>query len=653
MELQFLWIEYFRKVRKQAFDFSPELNFTVTQKGPFQYSLGITVNPHFCNPYPRPLLNLTGIAGQNGSGKSTLLNCLKLLYGDLSNLIGPLIFCHFEPTTRTLHTHYFNGGGQMPDPLEVTLDCAPEVYERFNVLLPSSYQISHPLLNTNRVKGLGFEFEKLHCAYLSSNFDHTIEEYYNGIINVSTKKKLDKYLNSYIPQAEKKAVKESKQKEKKIPKIEFGSSHLREFYKEELQSNIKLITYANQRKRGSLPDLPREMVLTFNFNDFTFLMDEPDKPVLLNPAALGRIHELARRRFEMANDKRKLFKELLYLCIFYYAIRYDLFTDELKSSNVETVSDMLARLASTQGDIIEEVRRELEKVRLSQANNKDLSRVQDLLGPKLDKAIDKAPFDDKLMSTSSIVDFPFRIDANLWSLLSHVYDFQFGLDTTFLDYHWEHDLSTGEQARLNNYSRLYEIKRQIRGGFLLLLIDEGDLYYHPQWQKNYLNDLVDGLEFIFSNNNVQVIITTHSPFILSDIPRQNVIYLKRSKTEDGDVRCEVSDNEHHIQTFGANIHELFTDSFFLSNGLMGEFARSYIDRLIKEVKNELVISSKKFEENYKNRIGLVGDQFIKAKLLEMVARRVEADVVDQILEDRTGELAQLKRIRDEKRGKQP
>ena len=51
----------------------------------------------------------------------------------------------------------------------------------------------------------------------------------------------------------------------------------------------------------------------------------------------------------------------------------------------------------------------------------------------------------------------------------------------------------------------------------LIMIDEIDLHLHPRWQQSILKDLQKAFP------NVQFIVTTHSPFVLSSI-ENSVIY---------------------------------------------------------------------------------------------------------------------------------
>lgn len=58
----------------------------------------------------------------------------------------------------------------------------------------------------------------------------------------------------------------------------------------------------------------------------------------------------------------------------------------------------------------------------------------------------------------------------------------------------------------------------------IVLIDEVDLHLHPRWQQVVLTQLQD----IF--RNTQFIVTTHSPQVLTSVPRQNIRVLEKTET---------------------------------------------------------------------------------------------------------------------------
>lgn len=97
------------------------------------------------------------------------------------------------------------------------------------------------------------------------------------------------------------------------------------------------------------------------------------------------------------------------------------------------------------------------------------------------------------------------------------------------------DQSSGEQAILTLLSRLKLIpvfvpligqKSLELNKNMILLIDEIDLFVHPEWQRKLTNHLINELETNFFNHQIQIILTTHSPFVLSDIPVENCTFLE-------------------------------------------------------------------------------------------------------------------------------
>lgn len=68
----------------------------------------------------------------------------------------------------------------------------------------------------------------------------------------------------------------------------------------------------------------------------------------------------------------------------------------------------------------------------------------------------------------------------------------------------------------------------------VLLIDEAENHLHPKWQKTFLNDILE----IFPN--LQIIVTTHSPFIVSSVENARV-YVCESRTDHAEVVDRTSD----------------------------------------------------------------------------------------------------------------
>jgi predicted ATPase len=164
------------------------------------------------------------------------------------------------------------------------------------------------------------------------------------------------------------------------------------------------------------------------------------------------------------------------------------------------------------------------------------------------------------------------------------------------------NLSHGEKMFFGVMINISYFFQESRSKNFVLFFDEPDLSLHPNWQKRYMQEIYNLLKQF--DNKIHLIFTTHSPFLLSDIPKQNIIFLDTHKEEDIEVKeekqkvgnCRVIPHDEVMnkkQTFGANIHTLLSDSFFMEDGLMGEFAKGKI--------NEIIAFHKEAEENKKEK----------------------------------------------------
>lgn len=140
-----------------------------------------------------------------------------------------------------------------------------------------------------------------------------------------------------------------------------------------------------------------------------------------------------------------------------------------------------------------------------------------------------------------------------------------------------------------------------------IVLEEIELYYHPECQRNYINmllHLLGGVK-LYNIGDINIVFVTHSPFILSDIPKCNVLFLR-----DGMDQHLMQEN-----TFGANIHAMLKNGFFLPNLTMGEFAYQKINGLFEKM-NTGDFSKDEMDDIYQE-ILLVGEPFLRGQLLSM------------------------------------
>jgi predicted ATP-binding protein involved in virulence len=161
--------------------------------------------------------------------------------------------------------------------------------------------------------------------------------------------------------------------------------------------------------------------------------------------------------------------------------------------------------------------------------------------------------------------------------------------STFL-YHLINIDSVSKQPEINN--DVYKAGDRISYRYVNAIFDEIELYFHPNMQRCFIDDLLSGLKQMKLENikGIQIIIATHSPFILSDIHKNNILFLE--KLDNGSVEIA---NKEKMRTWGANIHDILKHSFFLREGSMGEYARGFINETIL-VLNLLKVNYNKNEE---------------------------------------------------------
>ena len=145
------------------------------------------------------------------------------------------------------------------------------------------------------------------------------------------------------------------------------------------------------------------------------------------------------------------------------------------------------------------------------------------------------------------------------------------------------------------------------GKTIIILLDEPDLQLHPEWQQKFIDMLLQLLWLYFPKVKFQIIITTHSPILLSDIPKNNVIFIDKNFDGSSRVCNEVNFNE----TFAANIHSLYNNSFFLDGIPIGCFAKRKVEELYDKINND-VLSDNIIEDIYR-----IGEPIIRGVLLKL------------------------------------
>ena len=181
-------------------------------------------------------------------------------------------------------------------------------------------------------------------------------------------------------------------------------------------------------------------------------------------------------------------------------------------------------------------------------------------------------------------------------------------------------MSSGERQFLYTCSTfIYHIlnllsvqdSRRVRYRNMNLVLDEVEICFHPEYQRQFVFKLIDLLTKLRLTRwcSINILIATHSPFILSDIPQQNILYLENGACANSQV---------NVNPYAANVNDILHQSFFLKDAFMGEFSLRRIGKLVSEI--DAFNSKKKARsaEELKEEIELVGDKFLSQQLMRLL-----------------------------------
>ena len=190
-------------------------------------------------------------------------------------------------------------------------------------------------------------------------------------------------------------------------------------------------------------------------------------------------------------------------------------------------------------------------------------------------------------------------------------------------------MSSGERQFMHSISYIiYHLKNlesvtdgsyRIRYHNVCLVFDEAELYYHPDYQRTFISRLVEMLSWCHINpqiiRGVNILIATHSPFVLSDVPLSNTLYL-----DDGIPK------QKNKETFCGNIHEMLGENFFLDYSI-GDVARKNVEDIImlynRRADKGFREENRKIFLEEKDRLQYVAahvaDEYLKHKVGEMMS----------------------------------
>jgi len=520
VELVYLWVEDYKNIKKQGFNFSPRFHCEFRA----EYEKGKSGNEKlkdnceliiedkqkdYFHIFPENI-NVTAIVGKNGSGKSSVLQSVN--------------------STEAKIIYFKNG----------------KLYS------------NHPLNNLTRFKTDVSPLNTLdNIIFMDKNFYLQLPHY--GLFSFFALENKNLYNKYFDPDKETINIQSF---HKKILELILGNSKLSSSF---FNPNKIEITFNRWHKHflGSQSNTAKD-ILTTNYKD---------------------TYKIYLKSLEIANDK------------------------DMKQNELKQTQSMKEFLNNNE-----------EIAKFDILDSSDMPFYLEDGEEKIDIFLEKFTFEyESIKLLRSSHSYPFKTlrelkileDGDDYKIFLYLVKIGF-LEYDFIDGHKRFSsLSTGEKNFFSDFNILNNRLKDNENDMLIFL-DEPDTTLHPEWQKKYMHEIFELLKK-YNNINFHLVITSHSPFLLSDIPSQNVIFL--DKDENGN--CKVIDGlKDKKQTFGANIHTLLSDAFFMEDGLIGEFAKEKINKVI-ELLNQKELSKEEIEY-CENIISIIGEPIIKRQLQKML-----------------------------------
>ncbi|MEY9094916.1 hypothetical protein [Paenibacillus sp. RC84] len=608
MELLYLWVDHYNGLfERQGFNFGGAFRF---QYNTDTSVLTVKPNNHYIPGFFSPesddedlayIGNVTAIVGQNGAGKSSLLDLIKRQISTGRVLQDTIVAVK---DTEGNYAVYFPFG------MELTVSRSGQVPEfKRRPYISQSPKIPAEIGNGSRTRiGLIPDLQAMTSVYFSNIFDLRGEQTPKDVVNLSTNHLLS-------------AVKEDSQ---------YLQTHEVAVYRcREIERQLHLL---NMRYHldVNLPFAEPEMLsINFTYEDLDELPNSSPE--------LSKLFERMEHEVSAGTLQERL---LLTLVNHIFVEICNMDSDHHVAKHIKIYNIAHGKTWS------DRVIYWLETVRLKLERGKGMNAVKRIIGGTvalyrylaLETREGKFTLENQGLrlpvSESDTFESFFSLYAR--SLATHEYAV----------YDWR-DLSSGEQALLSMYARFKTLMKHdvIKHDHILIMIDEGELYFHPEWQKSLLLHLLKFFAALFRSEerrrSVQIMITSNSPFIVSDLPASNIIFLRKS----GVLSQVVDGLDDHKQTFASNIHTLLAHSFFMENGLIGEFAKSKINEVIDLLVHGKTSEIKANKERIEKTIHLIGEPVIKAKLISMLNDRIAVHFLN--IED---QISDLQRQIDELRG---
>ncbi|WP_318421311.1 AAA family ATPase [Photobacterium leiognathi] len=565
MELSFIWVKKFNSL----------VNFSLNLSNKYQYKYDSDTNfLSRSNDSPLPkdffgkgVTSVTGIFGKNGSGKT---NCLKLI-GSIMSRARSRIDSDFIAVIDDVD--------------------GPVVYFRFK----EKDRLDPTIDFSGTIKNYGDDIRGLNTVFLSNTFDSVDMGFDKKIMNLSIANR-------------------GKSKDEFIDIIEFLTD-------KELGGDFP---------KPSEVEVVLKPLRSKNFNSILLRL-EPSLIYNLN-SELSDINDLSKKFIDRINVRLRK-KSKIYDVILVIAINetINIFRSLCqRSNNEEEVFNYLNMLLNyfkfdkpSVGSSIDQLQElsfyiENARVSVSSLDNTIERDATEYYKDKISKLIDSL---ESISTLLEVMEYSvFKVDDISYSSVDG-FKFVLGNDNYSEDYLDSlsllsnygrlsfRDMSSGQKAILGILASIYSQVKRKRNATLIML-DEADLYLHPEWQLFFVKKMTEILSSL-NKSSVQLIITSHSPLIMTDFPKRCLILLENRNKE-------TFIKKNSFNPFGANLYELYSQGFFLKESKVGALAFEKITSLINEIKYNTTGSP--LHEDFYLTLDLISDEVSKAEIMRLTKK---------------------------------
>lgn len=629
MELIYAWVEKFRNYRNAELKFSDRfiINYNDLEK-----QIKIEPNKEYFSFYPEHITNINAIVGRNGVGKTNLLDLLGLRMDDRNKNNSEYELRHKNGSKiRGIHNSkdiidiknsiyffiYYLGKDKENEDifciegndiesyrklLESNIDLQ-ENYRREKYWFPyiCNYKNGKLFVQDDLNQRLGYYKTKSYKDGIRVDGDYRSEK--DKIAIISLRENLNsKYYDNY-------SIKPEDEYKICVPRRVY------EFNSRFVENKIRMLySQLNITKREMFKDNEYTLKITFN----RFYLDNVD--IEEDTKILSHSYKELRNK----NEKNVCRVLEAYVYLYYNSLRKN---EEWKNIDdqilkIELKNKSLNNFVSYYIEIVTNISKNYfkETADFEQAVKCFENMANELANNTIIKFRDDG-LELKINIQSNIEEIIKFIRATIDEKEISEFNQTFPMFDDFFDFTIE-DMSDGEIAYLGLFASLYEQVSMLAPNKekYIILLDEPEARMHPELTRKFTNYLISFLNDIAENKKkFQIIISTHSPFILSDIKSENIIYLKKDK------KGYCLANKNKIKTFGANIHNLLKDGFFMDS-TMGEYAINKIKGIIKFIDETNVnqITNEQRRE-YLYLIKSIGEPLIVKRLLKMFEDKFSLD----------------------------